>query len=125
MIDIVWLFQLLDLPGIIEGAKDGKGRGKQVIAGIFILYFCFCSFKYEFVHYKYPNLIQNNVENYSQFNIIVMSFMCIFVCMFTHFATLPTVENCGAYISSALINRSIAIIAVNVTRRYKTGYVLD
>lgn len=25
-------FQLLDLPGIIEGAKDGKGRGKQVIA---------------------------------------------------------------------------------------------
>jgi len=22
----------LDLPGIIEGAKDGKGRGKQVIA---------------------------------------------------------------------------------------------
>jgi GTPase involved in cell partitioning and DNA repair len=25
--------QLLDLPGIIEGAKDGKGRGRQVIAG--------------------------------------------------------------------------------------------
>lgn len=24
--------QMLDLPGIIEGAKDGKGRGKQVIA---------------------------------------------------------------------------------------------
>ncbi|OZC09621.1 developmentally-regulated GTP-binding protein 1, partial [Onchocerca flexuosa] len=24
--------QLLDLPGIIEGAKDGKGRGRQVIA---------------------------------------------------------------------------------------------
>ena len=23
--------QLLDLPGIIEGAKDGKGRGRQVI----------------------------------------------------------------------------------------------
>lgn len=25
--------KLLDLPGIIEGAKDGKGRGRQVIAG--------------------------------------------------------------------------------------------
>jgi small GTP-binding protein len=24
--------QVLDLPGIIEGAKDGKGRGRQVIA---------------------------------------------------------------------------------------------
>ena len=24
--------QLLDLPGIIEGASQGKGRGKQVIA---------------------------------------------------------------------------------------------
>jgi len=23
--------QLLDLPGIIEGAKDGKGRGRQII----------------------------------------------------------------------------------------------
>lgn len=33
---MVWnvkcIFQLLDLPGIIEGAKDGKGRGRQVIA---------------------------------------------------------------------------------------------
>lgn len=29
--------QLLDLPGIIEGAKDGKGRGKQVIAGMHLL----------------------------------------------------------------------------------------
>jgi len=24
--------QILDLPGIIQGAKDGKGRGRQVIA---------------------------------------------------------------------------------------------
>lgn len=24
--------QVLDLPGIIEGAKDGKGRGKQIIS---------------------------------------------------------------------------------------------
>jgi len=30
--------QLLDLPGIIEGAKDGKGRGKQVIAGKLLLW---------------------------------------------------------------------------------------
>ena len=29
--------QLLDLPGIIEGAKDGKGRGRQVIAGALML----------------------------------------------------------------------------------------
>ena len=28
----IYLLQLLDLPGIIEGAKDGKGRGRQVIA---------------------------------------------------------------------------------------------
>lgn len=31
-IKFVLQFQLLDLPGIIEGAKDGKGRGRQVIA---------------------------------------------------------------------------------------------
>lgn len=31
--------QLLDLPGIIEGAKDGKGRGRQVIAGNYLLRF--------------------------------------------------------------------------------------
>lgn len=29
--------QILDLPGIIEGAKDGKGRGRQVIAGAYCL----------------------------------------------------------------------------------------
>ena len=27
--------QILDLPGIIEGAKDGRGRGRQVIAGTY------------------------------------------------------------------------------------------
>lgn len=27
---ILFNLQLLDLPGIIEGAKDGKGRGRQV-----------------------------------------------------------------------------------------------
>ena len=35
--------QLLDLPGIIEGAKDGKGRGKQVIAGALMIYMKQCS----------------------------------------------------------------------------------
>ena len=33
--------QLLDLPGIIEGAKDGKGRGRQVIAGILTSFYKF------------------------------------------------------------------------------------
>ena len=25
--------QLLDLPGIVEGASQGRGRGRQVVAG--------------------------------------------------------------------------------------------
>ncbi|KAG5459437.1 MAG: gtp-binding protein, partial [Olpidium bornovanus] len=29
--------QILDLPGIVEGAKDGKGRGRQVIAGSWLV----------------------------------------------------------------------------------------
>lgn len=29
--------QLLDLPGIIEGAKDGKGRGRQIIGMFFLV----------------------------------------------------------------------------------------
>ena len=44
--DCVYLLccQLLDLPGIIEGAKDGKGRGKQVIAGKQLCTFAFYTF---------------------------------------------------------------------------------
>jgi ribosome-interacting GTPase 1 len=30
--------QVLDLPGIIEGAKDGKGRGRQVYQTFFLPY---------------------------------------------------------------------------------------
>ena len=30
LIEFLCGWQLLDLPGIIEGAKDGKGRGRQV-----------------------------------------------------------------------------------------------
>lgn len=37
--------QMLDLPGIIEGAKDGKGRGRQVqphsLTDLFPCLFCF------------------------------------------------------------------------------------
>ena len=33
--------QLLDLPGIIEGAKDGKGRGRQVCSPGDAHPFCF------------------------------------------------------------------------------------
>ena len=32
--------QLLDLPGIIEGAKDGKGRGRQVRTPALTLTLC-------------------------------------------------------------------------------------
>jgi len=40
----------LDLPGIIEGAKDGKGRGRQVIAGIFLFPFFSLSFPFHPFH---------------------------------------------------------------------------
>lgn len=58
----VLLLQLLDLPGIIEGAKDGKGRGKQVIAGIVIVcssvsFFVFLSFS---AWLKHCNAIMQN-----------------------------------------------------------------
>lgn len=36
----MYVLQILDLPGIIEGAKDGKGRGRQVIAGKCFLFLC-------------------------------------------------------------------------------------
>lgn len=32
--------QLVDLPGLIEGAKDGKGRGRQIIGVRFNLAWC-------------------------------------------------------------------------------------
>jgi ribosome-interacting GTPase 1 len=35
--NIICVWQLLDLPGIIEGAKDGKGRGRQVLKAIWLL----------------------------------------------------------------------------------------
>ncbi|KNZ62118.1 hypothetical protein VP01_1310g3 [Puccinia sorghi] len=44
--------QILDLPGIIEGAKDGKGRGRQVIAG----------------HLRELSSICNHVSDLSLFN---------------------------------------------------------
>ena len=32
--------QVLDLPGIIEGASEGKGRGRQVIAAAKVCILC-------------------------------------------------------------------------------------
>lgn len=33
--------QILDLPGIIEGAAEGKGRGRQVISAAKVRFFLF------------------------------------------------------------------------------------
>jgi len=31
---------MLDLPAIVEGAKDGKGRDRQVIAVVLVHHYC-------------------------------------------------------------------------------------
>ncbi|XP_072021543.1 developmentally-regulated GTP-binding protein 1-like [Amphiura filiformis] len=55
--------QLLDLPGIIEGAKDGKGRGRQVIAVART-----CSLIYIVLDVlkplKHKNLIEHELEGF-------------------------------------------------------------
>lgn len=58
---LVLFWQLLDLPGIIEGAKDGKGRGRQVqtygplfftvfLWFFFFLIYLFCPSSYSTCH---------------------------------------------------------------------------
>jgi small GTP-binding protein len=55
--------QLLDLPGIIEGAKDGKGRGRQVISTartcnlIYIVLDCLKPLKHK-------NIIERELEGF-------------------------------------------------------------
>lgn len=36
--------QVLDLPGIIEGASEGKGRGRQVISAAKVMQICVSTF---------------------------------------------------------------------------------
>jgi len=54
----------IDLPGIIEGAKDGKGRGKQVIA---VARTCSCIFIVLDSHRpaKQKQLIEHELEGFS------------------------------------------------------------
>ncbi len=32
--------QLLDLPGIVEGASQGRGRGRQVVSSTYLIFSC-------------------------------------------------------------------------------------
>jgi ribosome-interacting GTPase 1 len=50
--------QVLDLPGIIEGAAEGKGRGRQVISAAKVRSFQFCSaFQFRFASSLLANLV--------------------------------------------------------------------
>lgn len=48
---LVLFWQLLDLPGIIEGAKDGKGRGRQVQTYSPLFFAAFFVFLYLFIYF--------------------------------------------------------------------------
>jgi hypothetical protein len=51
--------QILDLPGIIEGANDGRGRGRQVIAGmIFVALDASCRLK--------PTCSRSHLQSYRE-----------------------------------------------------------
>ena len=50
--------QLLDLPGIIEGAAQGKGRGRQVIAVARLVNFKFSKLKIWLVYWVFLELLR-------------------------------------------------------------------